>query len=180
MYLLCSLAALIALLWFFAVNLLENYLARTIRTDMFYFEVLLLAIFSVVITFGLFCLLRAIFFTHKMMLICSALVVLCALLSFSFRFEFVSASDRFYFWVNESAFRRTITNTSGGTKVVLYRSSHNFNKLFVYSGLYKLNDGLVPMKILEELGAELDILYGSCRVYSKFLRDDFYVLSIDC
>jgi hypothetical protein len=114
-------------------------------------------------------------------LFCRASFVVCASLSFWFRFELASLGDDVFFALNELNFRSKIrTAGDGSSSVILHaRSSYNFYVIFVHSGSRSLTIGHLSPEEIDSFQEDLDFVRG-CRVYARNWKDRFYILRALC
>ena len=178
---LCLLSLLFSGGFYFFVHLFDDYLAIGEWRDNFTLDsVFLLAFFALTVGAALGVvvgLLRC----QKQTAVCSVLFVVCACLSFWFRYELIAVSDRVFLSLNEKNFGSEIRAAGGETAAVILhgQSSGNIYKLFVYSSSRSLPDGRLSPDAIDALGGSLDELRG-CKVFATHLKDHFYILNVDC
>jgi len=168
---------------YFLIELFECYLASYDKWhDSFTTDLLFLIAFASLTTGAAIRVIVDLLRDQKLaVVVCRVLFVICASISFQFRFELVSLSDDVFFALSEPGFRSAIqaAGDESAMAVLHGQSSRNFYKLFVYSGSRPLPGGRVSLGDIDAFGGDLDFVRG-CKVYARHLRDSFYILSIDC
>jgi hypothetical protein len=175
----CALLLIIASGFYFFLNLVDDYLALDHHRDSFYPDLIPAAIFFFLIIGALVSFFVNVF-RHRgdrSCTTCLFLFVVCAFISLWFRSNTFYAADRTFLWANEDYFRTKISSDSA--TVVHTRSSVNFHKMIVYSGLRPIRDGRLSLEEIDALGTEFTGL-RSCGIDSRYLKDDFYVLRTYC
>lgn len=177
--LVCALLLIAAVGFYFCLNLVDDYLALDHNRDSFYPDLVPLAIFFFLIIGALVGFFLNVFRRRgdRNCTICLFLFVLCAFLSVWFRSDTFYAADQTFLWANEEYFRTKIN--SDPASVVHVRSSVNFHKMIVYSGPRSIRDGRLSLEEIDALGPELMWLRG-CKIDSRYLKDNFYVLRTYC
>lgn len=179
---LCALLPIAAAGFHFFVELLDNYSSIDEHRDDFdrdsllylAFDILTLAV-AIAVIVGL---LRR---QKASVIICRALFVVCASLSFWFVFDLKFLGDYVFFSLRETEFRAAVVAGGGGATSILQGwSDYNFHKLFVYTGPQSLPDGRrLSLDEIDSFGGDLDWVRG-CDIEPRHLRDHFYVLNIYC
>jgi hypothetical protein len=102
-------------------------------------------------------------------------------MSLWFRPSILFFADQTFLWANEAHFQTKINATNVGHPAIIVhiRSSVNFHKLIIYSTSGSISDGALSLAVIDALGTELMGLRG-CKIDSKFLRNEFYVLRTYC
>ena len=112
---------------------------------------------------------------------CRVILVICASVSFQFRFELSSLGEDVFFSLSEPGFKSKINAGNDETAPVILhgQSSHDYYKIFVYSGARHLPQGRISLDDIDAFGGDLDFVRG-CKIYASYLRDGFYILIVDC
>lgn len=179
---LCLLSLIAAGGFPFFVELLDNYSSIDEHRDYFYRDSLLYLAFDILTFLVVIAVIVGLFRRQKAwVIICRGLFVVCASLSFWFRFDIIFLSDYVFFSLRETEFRAAVAANGGSAANVALRgwSDYNFHKLFAYAGSRRLPDGRLSLDEIDSFGGDLDWVRG-CKLYATHLRDHFYVLNIDC
>jgi hypothetical protein len=178
----CLLPSVLAGGFYFFAELFDSYLATAGWYDTFFLDSWLLLAFFVLTAAAAVGVMVGLFRRRKASIIaCRGLFVISACLSFWFGFELKSLGDDVFFSLRESDFRTAVSAAGGSaaTVVLHHQSDYNFNRLFVYSGSRSLPDGYLSLEDIDAFGGDLDPFRG-CKVSARHLRDNFYILSINC
>jgi hypothetical protein len=179
---LCLLSLIAAGGFCFFVELLDNYSSIDQHRDYFGHDSLLYLAFDILTLATAIAVIVGLFRRQKArVIICRALLVVCASLSFWLALDLKFLSDYVFFSLREMDFRAAVGAGGGGATGILQGwSDYNFHKLFVYAGPQSLPDGRrLSLDEIDSFGGDLDWVRG-CEIDARHLRDHFYVLNIYC
>jgi hypothetical protein len=179
---LCVLLPIAAAGFYFFIELFENYSSIDEHRDYFYRDSLLYLAFDILTFATAIAVIVGLFRRQKApVILCRALFVVCASLSFWFAFDLKFLSDYMFFSLRETEFRTAVVTGGGSAKSIVLQgwSDYDFHKLFVHVGPQSLPDGRLSLDEIDSFGGDLDWVRG-CKLYARHLRDHFYVLNIDC
>jgi hypothetical protein len=166
--------------FYFFLNLVDDYLALDRNRDSFYPDLIPVFAFALLIIGAFIKLLSPLWRrqTNLARLICPFLFVVCSCTSIWFRPNLFFAADRVFLWANEGYLRMKV-NPENLVSTVHIRSSVNFHKLIAYSSAHSIRNGRLSLAEIDALGTEFMGLRG-CKIDSKYLNHDFYVLRTYC